>query len=193
MSPRIGALLVLLACEPTGDSTSPHHHVIPQGLVHVAFAGEDTAPRERLALRDALAVRAATELAYRTTNRDSGHRRWFFHAFDRHFLEFQVARWQPRDLGGTYVVERRIFVRRDRRASDALAVTDRIAEYEQGAGDLRAGMTPEEVTRRRGPPEHVQQLGPFGAFDFVYADRCIRFLDGRAAHLWPRTSCIGPS
>ncbi len=190
MSPRVGALLVLLACEPTGDSTSPHHHVIPQGLVHVAFAGEDTAPRERLTLRDALAVRDAIELSYRTTYQDRDHRKWFFHAFDRRFLEFQVARWLPRELGSLYIVERRIFVRRDRRSVAALDVADRIAEYEQGAGDLRAGMTPEEVTRRRGPPEHVQQLGPFGSFDFVYADRCIRFLDGRAAHLWPRASCV---
>lgn len=190
MSPRIGALLVLLACEPTGDSTSPHHHVIPQGLVHAAFAGEATAPRERLALRDALAVRDAVELSYRTTYKDRDHRKWFFHAFDRRFLEFQVARWLPRELGSLYIVERRIFVRRDRRSVAALDVADRIAEYEHGTGDLRAGMTPEEVTRRRGPPEHVQQLGPFGSFDFVYADRCVRFLDGRAAHLWPRASCI---
>jgi len=190
MSPRIGALLVLLACHPASDSTDPDRHVIPQGLVHVAFTGEDSAPRERLALRDALVVRDATELAYRTTHRDSGHRKWFFHAFDRRFLEFQVARWQPRDLGGTYVVERRIFVRRDRRATAALAVADRISEYEHGTGDLRAGMTPEEVTRRRGPPEHVQQLGPFGSFDFIYTDLCVRFLDGHAAHLWPRASCI---
>jgi hypothetical protein len=190
--PRVVLVLLLLACRPAADSTPPDRHVIPLGLVHVALRGIDEAPAERLSLDAAADLYNVTETEYEATYRNPGHRRWFFHAFDRDTLVFLVALWQPRELGGTYTVVRRIVVRRTRRAALVLDVARRIAEYEHGTGDLRAGMTPEEVERRRGPPERVEELGPVGSFDYIYSDLCARFLSGKVAHLWPRESCVRP-
>jgi hypothetical protein len=185
--------LVLLACRPAGDAAPPNgRHVVPHGLVHVSFRGIDAVAAEVLPLHEAVTLRAAVLTAYETTHRDPDHRAWFFHAFDRSTLVFFVARWQPLAHGGIYTAERRIVVRRDARTESALEVADIIAQYEHGSGNLRAGMTPEEVERRRGKPPQVQQLGPVGSFDYLYPDLCARFLDNRVAHLWPRTSCTGP-
>lgn len=185
--------LVLLACRPAGDAAPPDgRHIVPQGLVHVSFRGIDAVAAEVLSLHEALDLRAAVLTALETTRRDPGHRAWFFHAFDRSTLVFFVARWQPLTQGGIYTAERRIVVRRDARTESALEVAGVIAEYEQGAGNLRAGMTREEVERRRGPPPQVQELGPVGSFDYLYPDLCARFLNNRVAHLWPRTACTGP-
>ncbi|MBL9104602.1 MAG: hypothetical protein JNL82_26895 [Myxococcales bacterium] len=185
----LGLAVLLDACDPA-DTRPPDsgRHVVPLGLVHASFRGLDTAPGERLSLSEALTVRAAA----RDHEAEHSHLLWFFHAFDRRTLVFIVARWQPLQPDGhgrLYTAERRIEVRRDRRSVRALDVASTIAEYERGRGDLRAGMTPAAVERRRGPPDQVHQLGPFGSFDYVYPDLCARFLAGRVAHLWPRDSC----
>lgn len=191
----LAALLILItpACDPA-DTRPPDagRHIIPQGLVHVSFRDLDTAPVERLPLHEALTVRAAATRDHETYYQEPGHRLWFFHAFDRRTLVFIVARWQPLHHGGIYTAERRIHVRRDRHSVLALDVAGTIAQYERGTGDLRAGMTPADVERRRGPPEQVNQLGPFGSFDYIYPDLCARFLDARVARLWPRSACLPP-
>ena len=192
-TPLLALACLVLACAtatPPDESIADERHVIPQGLVHVGFRDLDTAPLERIPLREALRLRDVVEHERLITSRDPNHRAWFFHAFDRRTLEFFVARWQPLRQGGTYTAERRILVRRSDHAARALAVDDTIAGYEQGRGDLRAGMSAADVERRRGLPQQVIQLGPVGAFDHVYPDLCVRFLSGRVAHLWPRAACL---
>jgi hypothetical protein len=183
-----GLLALALAC------ASARHdgqlHVVPKGLVHVVFTRIAEAPREELSAREAIALREKIEAERARTYRDEGHVAWFFHAFDDDDLVFIVARWQPGEvIGGTYEAIARYEVRRTARIERALGVADEIAEYERGVGRVHAGMSHAEVEAARGKPDAVIQLGPFGAFDYIYPDLCVRFLEGRAAHLWAPDRC----
>lgn len=165
-------------------------HVVPKGLVHVVFTGIAEAPLQELSGREALALHEKVDAELKRTYRDEGHVAWFFHAFDEDDLFFIVARWHAGAVsGGTYEVFTRYEVRRTRRIERALGVADEIAAYERGIGQVRAGMSLAEVEAARGKPEEVVQLGPVGSFDYVYPDLCVRFLEGRAAHLWAPDRC----
>lgn len=181
------ALALLLGCAHRPDTT---FHVVPKGLVHVVFTGVDEAPLEELTGKQAVALHDKVRAEHARTATEDGHVAWFFHAFDRDQLIFFVARWDPADVvGGTYHVLTRYEVRRTRKLERALDVADEIAEYERGIGTVHAGMSLQEVENQRGRPETVVPLGPFGAFDYVYPDLCVRFLEGRAAHVWPPDRC----
>lgn len=182
------ALLAVLGCAHAGPDTT--FHVVPKGLVHVVFTGVDEAPLEELSSKQAIALHDKVRAEHQRTAAQEGHVAWFFHAFDADQLIFFVARWDPGDvIGGTYHVLTRYEVRRTRRVERALGVADEIAEYERGIGPVHAGMSLQEVEAQRGRPETVIQLGPYGAFDYVYPDVCVRFLEARAAHVWPPERC----
>jgi hypothetical protein len=166
-------------------------HVIPNGLVHVVLVGFDEAPAIELEAADARARQDDLERRLKDTYRDPNHERWFFHAFDAREMEFVIAKWEPHaPVGGRYVAVQRIRVARSPDAERALLVADVIKQYEQGEGGVRAGMTPEEVRAAKGAPNQEQQLGPFGAFDWIYPDQCVRFLQGRVAHVWEASRCV---
>jgi hypothetical protein len=182
------ALLAVLGCAHAGPDTT--FHEVPKGLVHVVFTGVDEAPLEELSAREAIALHAKVKAERARTAQQEGHVAWFFHAFDADQLIFFVARWEPGEpLGGTYHVLTRYEVRRTRKVEKALDVADEIAEYERGIGPVHAGMSQQEVEAQRGRPETVIELGPVGAFDYVYPDVCVRFLEGRAAHVWAPERC----
>ncbi len=54
-------------------------HVVPQLIVGVAFPGMDSAPHQKIALADAIAIR---DRLARNARAEEGDRDWFFHAFD---------------------------------------------------------------------------------------------------------------
>ncbi|MEZ4453697.1 MAG: hypothetical protein R3B09_29855 [Nannocystaceae bacterium] len=196
---------LLLAC-PRGQvdgSTEPGaattaepgpRTIVPKGLVHVRFDGVDEAPQRPLSWQEAARQREGIDAARVGAATVAGHRRWFFHAFDRATLVFFIARWEPQEpSGGVYHAESVILVQRSKEAERALEVDEALREYETGRAGLRAGMRPEEVEAQHGAPTSVQELGPFGSFDYLYADVCVRFLDGRVAHLWAPQQCAAPA
>ncbi|WP_434421567.1 hypothetical protein [Nannocystis pusilla] len=189
MLKRSSLALALLAGACATNPDGGRLHEIPKGLVHVVFTGIDTAPREDLSWREALRLQERAREELQRTARDEGHVAWFFHAFDEDDLIFILARWQPGQLGGTYEVTARYSVPRTRRGERMLGVADEIAEYERGVGKIHAGMSLAEVEAVRGKPDQLVELGPFGAFDIIYPDLCVRFLKGRAAHLWSPERC----
>ncbi|MCA9637999.1 MAG: hypothetical protein KC420_18350 [Myxococcales bacterium] len=201
---RLAALALALAVAASGctgpkgqvsDNPEPAaagaRQVIPQGLVHVGFVDVDAAPAKTFPWRDAAALR--DEINRGQVGGEAGHLRWFFHAFDRRHMWFFIGRYEPREpVGGVYRAERQVIVRRSRAAELGLGVAATIAGYERGQVGLRAGMSPEEVEARHGAPQQVIQLGPFGAFDYIYADICVRFLENQASHILARELCVGP-
>ena len=191
LRPAVASALAVLALAcATAHPAVGHLHVVPKGLVHVVFRGIAEAPLVELSGREAIALQKKIAEELRRTYGDEGHVAWFFHAFDEDDLIFIVARWRDGEvLGGTYEVFTRYQVRRTRRIEQALGVADEIAAYERGVGPVRAGMSQAEVEAAHGKPDAVIQLGPFGAFDYVYPDLCVRFLEGRAAHLWAPERC----
>lgn len=182
-----------LAFALAGCATAPDSgrmHEVPKGLVHVVFTGFESAPLESISGREALELQTRAREELQRTIRDEGHVAWFFHGFDDDDLVFILARWNPGErIGGTYEVFARYHVPRSRRLERRLGVADEIAEYERGIGPVHAGMSLQEVEAQRGRPETVIQLGPYGAFDYVYPDVCVRFLEARAAHVWPPERC----
>lgn len=181
------ALLLATGCAHTQHGT---FHEVPKGLVHVVFSGVAESPLQTISGREAIALRDKVVAEHERTYLQEGHVAWFFHGFDDEHLIFLVARWDAAELvGGTYHVISRYEVNRSRRIERALGVADEIAEYERGVGKVHAGMSLPEVEALRGKPGAVIQLGPVGAFDYVYDDLCVRFLEGRAAHLWPPDRC----
>lgn len=159
---------------------------MPNGLVHVGLVDFD-GPSSELDLVDAVARRDAVDVKYKATYLDPGHEQWFFHAFDRSTLDFVVARWEPTPpLGGRYVAVQRFRVARTPEAVRAFSLERTIADYESGTGGVKAGMKPEEVRAIKGAPDRENQLGPFGAFDWIYGDEQIRFLQGRVAHVFSK-------
>lgn len=191
MTTRPLALALALALAGPGCA---HEHgafrEVPKGLVHVVFKDIAGSPLQELSGREAIALRDLIAAERERTYLQEGHVAWFFHGFDDEHLIFLVAHWHPAEVvGGAYHVLSRYEVPRSRRLERALDVADLIADYEKGAGKVRAGMSQQEVEARRGKPETVIQLGPFGAFDYIYDDLCVRFLEGRAAHLWKPEQC----
>lgn len=183
-------LVVLASVACAGGRRDGRLHEIPKGLVHVVFTGFADAPLESLSAREAVALQMKVREEFTRTARDEGHVAWFFHAFDDDDLIFILARWNSGErIGGTYEVFARYDVPRSRRTERLLGVADEIAEYERGVGKVRAGMSLAEVEAVRGPPDELVQLGPVGAFDILYPDLCVRFLAGRAAHLWAPERC----
>lgn len=191
MNRRSPAALVLsLACACASARPDERLHEVPKGLVHVIFTGIAEAPLEPLSGREAVALQTRVQAELERTVREEGHVAWFFHAFDHDDLFFILARWNSGErVGGTYEVFARYEVPRSRRTERMLGVAEEIAEYERGIGKVRAGMSLAEVEAVRGPPDDLVQLGPVGAFDLLYPDLCIRFLEGRAAHLWSPERC----
>ncbi|MDC0673644.1 hypothetical protein [Nannocystis radixulma] len=188
MLKRLPAALAFALCACA--SGSGRMHEIPKGLVHVTFRGFESAPRETLSGREAIDLQNKAREEMQRTIRDDGHVAWFFHGFDDDDLVFILARWDPGErIGGTYEVFARYHVSRGRRLERLLGVADEIAEYEKGVGKVRAGMSLADVEALRGKPERLVELGPVGAFDLIYPDLCVRFLEGRAAHLWSPERC----
>jgi hypothetical protein len=166
-------------------------HVIPNGLVHVTLVGFDDAETATLDPDDAVKRKREVERRFAATYRDDGHERWFFHAFDARELVFVIARWERHEpVGGSYVATKRIVVPRSDDAERDLGVDATIRQYEHATGGVKAGMNTDEVRAARGDPEREQPLGPWGAFDWVYPDACVRFLGNRVAHVWSRDACV---
>ncbi|WAS93615.1 hypothetical protein [Nannocystis punicea] len=189
MLKRCALALTLLAAACATNQDGGRLREIPKGLVHVVFTGIDQAPREDLSWREALRLQERAREELKRTAREEGHVAWFFHAFDEEDLVFILARWHAGQLGGTYEALARYTVPRTRRGEQELGVADEIAEYERGVGKVHAGMSLAEVEAVRGKPDRRVELGPFGAFDILYPDLCVRFLEGRAAHLWSPERC----
>lgn len=172
------------------SAVSASRHFLPNGLVHVVLEGFDDAPATALSTEAAVSRRDAVERRFGDTYLEPGHERWFFHAFDDRELVFVVARWEPRrPVGGRYVGVERIRVARVPAAERALGAAETIREYDVGSAGVKADMTANEVEVVKGKPERVLQLGPFGAFDWIYADQCVRFLGERVARVGERGAC----
>jgi hypothetical protein len=167
-------------------------HSIPRGLVGVAFSERTVRPPQDLSLPEAVTIKERLDEARRRAPADDGHEAWFFDAFDSGHLFFYVARHQKNPVAGrrpwaTYDITQRYRVQRSREAESALGVDRTIAEYEVGTDGIRAGMTQQEVEQIAGSPGRVEQLGPFGSFDYVYPRWTVRFLESKVASV-QRTS-----
>jgi hypothetical protein len=167
-----------------------NRQVIPNGLIEVRLEDFDLVSYLDVDLHTAVQTREAVESEFKSTYGLRGHPRWFFHAFDSENLDFIVARFEPTEQDHSrYVAQRRLRVKRTREAEQALGVADVVAEYEVGTRGLRAGMSPREVVRIAGRAESRRSLGAPGAYDLRYAAFCIRYLDGKVAHVWDRDQC----
>lgn len=163
-------------------SSSSGGHELPIGIDGVVIDGEATAERVDASLAEALEIRARTVL-------DRGNdQRWIFRSFDADSLTFLRARIEPnpergRRPWGALRVHRVYRIPRDARSEAALGVAETIRSYETGIRGVRCGMTLSETRALLGEPGETVELGPVGAFDLIYDDLTIRFLENRVASL----------
>lgn len=156
-----------------------------EGFDRVAFLDTD--------LHEAQQTRAAVDVELERNYHRTGHRRWFFYAFDRLYLDFVVARYQPaganaKSGGARYVAEHRMRVVRTTDAERALGVADTVRQYELGDRGVRPGMGRPQVEAKLGHPQREIAFAP-GAFDMLYPSLCVRFSEDRVAHVWQRPRC----
>ena len=181
------AWFVGIVCVGCGSAPGPRgdRHVLPNGLVHVALVDFD-GPTRVVSAAAAAARHEEIELGFRQTYRDDGHYRWFFHAFDQRDLVFVVGRWtRGARSGGAYTAVDRLRVPRSPAAEDMLGVREILASFRGNGPGVKAGMTPTEVAAVLGPPSRAHELGPVGAFDWVYPRLRVRFLENRVAFVDP--------
>jgi hypothetical protein len=107
---------------------------VPNRLEQIAFEGFDVVASLDVDLHTAVETREAIDIDLRETLHDAGHRRWFFHAFDRLYLDFVVARYEPRlGSGGKYVAEHRLRVKRSADAEKLLGVAECVRAVERAS------------------------------------------------------------
>jgi hypothetical protein len=189
---KMAVAVCLLPCAgcTKAASTNVDRHVVPNGLVQVALEDFDVVSFLDVDLHTAVQTREAVESEFKSAYGQTGHPRWFFHAFDGTNLDFVVARFEPNARAHSrYVAQRRLRVKRSPNAERALGVMDVVREYEVGTRGLKAGMSRREVLKVAGRPDRERSLGPVGAFDMRYAAFCVRFLEGKVAHVWRREQC----
>lgn len=130
----LGAAM-LLGCATTRSSTQLDRHVVPNGISQASLEGFDVVSFLDVDLHTAVQTRAAVESEFGVGYGRAGHPRWFFHSFDRTNLDFVVARYSPSESSQPrYVAERRLRVKRTRRAESALGVGAVVREYEISRG-----------------------------------------------------------
>jgi hypothetical protein len=169
------------ASQPTAAKSCSQLVRLPLGWDGVVLEQPPSVPLEDIELERAEA------LAERRDER-AGDERWLLRAFDGCSLYFVLARLVENPQRGVrpwarLVIERRFRVERTPRAELRLGVRDQLIAYEQPVQNVRAGMSQGEVRARLGAPSRVEQLGPVGSFDWVYANRRIRFLEWKVAHV----------
>lgn len=165
-------LLVLLV-SGFGETPSNVHHIVPRGIVGVSFVCPEEVEAVEISYLDA--KKLMTEDV-------------FFNGFDRNYLIFHATRYETNPARnklpfGTYVTEKIYIVKRSRDAEAVLGVSGIIYFYEVGEMGIKGGMSAEEVGAVLGQPRSVEQLGPYGSFEFVYDEATVRFLEGKVAHL----------
>jgi hypothetical protein len=182
------ALMACVGCAPA-RSLPVDRHVVPKAMAGVSLENFDAVSQVDVDLYTAVQTREAVESEFRSTYGKRGHQRWFFHAFDVANLDFVVARYEPTTKTRLrYVAERRIRVRRSREAERELGVMDVVFEYNSGARMVKPGMSRRDVVRLAGRAEMERPLGEVGAFDMKYPAFCVRFLEGKVAHVWGGSS-----
>jgi hypothetical protein len=98
----------------------------------VAFEDFDVVAFLDVDLHTALQTREAIDVDLQRSWHAPGHRRWFFHAFDRVHLDFIVAKFDPAaGRHGKYVAERRLRVARTSDAERMLGVADCVNQAEK--------------------------------------------------------------
>jgi len=98
----------------------------------VAFEDFDVVPFLDVDLHTAMQTRDAIDVDLQRSFRAAGHRRWFFHAFDRVHLDFIVAKFDPTaGRGGKYVAERRLRVARTPDAEEMLGIAGCVNQAEK--------------------------------------------------------------
>ncbi len=161
-------------------------HVVPQLIVGVAFPGMDSAPHQKIALADAIAIR---DRLARNTRAEEGDRDWFFHAFDATTLYFFVGRYHVRCkiLGcEDYVVETIYEVPRGAGVERALEVDGEIAQYEKGFRSVHAGMSEAELRAAKGEPESRSTEQYFGVSWWTYPDVRVLVVNGEVKKIATR-------
>jgi hypothetical protein len=179
-------------CASGCASTPPpaERHIVPPSLVHVALEDFDIVSFLDVDLHTAIQTREAVESEFESAYGKKGHPRWFFHAFDGKNLDFVVARFEPRDATRPrYVAQRRLRVKRSREAERALGVAEVVREYEIGTRGVKAGMSRREVTGVVGRPQSWIPRADPGSFDLLYPSFCVRFTNGKVAHVRRRDEC----
>ena len=181
MKPLVLLLLLIglfssLGCEEEAVKENKKYS-IPSGLVGVRFEAIEKVSIEDIDLSKLQKLRSEAE---------DKNLRWFFKEFDRDNLLFHVAKYVPNPVPfkrpwGTYVVQKIYRIKRSKKSEKELGVSGTIDLYETGAHGIKAGMSEKEVVARLGKPEKIIQLGPFGAFDYLYDDIQVRFLEYRVA------------
>lgn len=151
-----------------------HKYLIPQGIVGVVFSNQEGIPLEDISYQEAKKIKTESD------------DKWFFREFDQNYLIFFTARYEPNPVKfkrpwGTYVTENIYRVRRSKEAEESLGVSEIVQFYEIGKRGIKGAMTEDEVVAVLGKPKEVEELGPFGSFDYVYDGFKVRFLDDRVA------------
>jgi hypothetical protein len=166
-------------------------HVVPKSLANVSLVNFESVASVDVDLHTAVQTREAVESEFKTTYGRTGHPRWFFHAFDVANLDFIVARYEPTmATPSRYVAERRIRVRRSSEAERELGVMEVVFSYERSTRGLKVGMLRKDVVKVVGRPETERPLSRPGSFDMRYPAFCVRFVEGKVAHVWRREQCL---
>ena len=162
----------------SGFSAPPPNkkHTIPRGLVGVRFTESETIKPVELTYQEAKEEMLKEEL------------KWFFKEFDQDYLVFSGTRYVPnpekyKRPWGTYITEKIYRIKRSKKAEAEFLVNEIIEFYEVGERGIKGGMTETEVVEILGKPKSVNELGPFGSFDYAYDDFTVRFLDYQAADI----------
>ncbi len=137
------ALLFVLVVSSMGCTSLPgvstsssadwgERHVVQNKSPIVDFENFDVVAFLDVDLHTAVQTREAIDVDLQRFYRDAGHRRWFFHAFDRKHLDFVVAKFDPTaGKHGKYVAERRLRVARTPEAEKSLGVADCVNQAEK--------------------------------------------------------------
>lgn len=129
-------------------ATSIERHVLPNGLSHVVLEDFEVVSFLDVDLHTAVQTREAVESEFGARYGQTGHLRWFFHAFDDSNLDFIVARYAPKDSTcPRYVAERRLRVRRSPEAEQALGVMYAVRQDDSG----RRSVKPVKTGMAKGP------------------------------------------
>lgn len=161
-------------------SDKAKRHVVPFGDVGIVYKVPDDVGKEVVSLVEA--KRLMTETA---TKSDYN---WLLREFNDQELVFYVAALSSNPRAnvrpwGSYIVERVISVKRDPQAVEELRVGPTIDLYEKGRRGVKGGMSETEVMAVLGQPVSIDQLGPFGSFDYNYDGLKVRFLDNEVAYI----------
>jgi hypothetical protein len=107
-------------------------HVVQNRSPLVAFENFEQVSFLDVDLHTAVETREAIDVDLQRSFREAGHRRWFFHAFDRKHLDFVVAKFdKTAGPHGKYVAEKRLRVQRTPDAEQMLGVADCVSQAEK--------------------------------------------------------------